>query len=150
MKPILLVLLCFNLFHCDVSANSNLQISIQSSRVANLYYQVLNKNQPIIDELEFRLIDHEGNEQIIQTKQSILSLENIPFGNYELKLKNSSFSIFISIDKNYLKTQHILKKLELSESIESPNTNDHYNVYFYIFLSSIILLMILLIVLKKS
>lgn len=150
MKYLLLTFLCFNLFSNQVSANTNVQLSIQPSNVANVYYQIYGNGKPINDDLEFVLINPEGMKYETKTKESILFLKNIPFGNYELILLNKPFTYQLTIDKQYLKKQHELKRIDLYHEHLSPSTNDDSNIKYYLSLLGITSFFILLILYKKS
>ena len=145
MKFIFLILLSLNLFSFQISANTDIQLVIDSSNVGNLYYQIYLNDQPIVEELEFYLIQENGKTVEIKTNESILFIKNVSFGNYELRLKDSSFTYPLTIDKQYLKTQHQLKRIDLYKNQTTPNTNDSSNVNFYFILLGItfILLVIL-------
>ncbi len=148
MKYLLLTLLCFYLCSNHVFASTDVQLSIQPSNVANIYYQIYGNDKPIYDDLEFILIDHEGMKYEIKTKESILFLKNIPFGNYELKLLNKPFTYQLTIDKQYLKKQHELKRIDLYNDHLSPITSDDSNIKYYLSLLGITSFFILLILYK--
>ena len=148
MKYLLLSLLCFNLYSYQVSANTDIQLSIQPSNVANIYYQIYGNGKPIYDDLEFVLTNHEGTKYETKTKDSILFLKNIPFGIYELKLINKPFTYQLTIDKQYLKKQHELKRIDLYNDHLSPITSDDSNIKYYLSLLGITSFFILLVLYK--
>lgn len=148
MKLLLLTLLSFYLCSNHIYASTDIQLSIQSSNVANIYYQIFGNDEPIYDDLEFILLDNDGKKYEIKTKESILFLKNIPFGNYELILLNKPFTYQIKIDKQYLKTQHQLKRIDLYKNHLTPNTSDDSNLKFYLSLLGITSFFILLILYK--
>ena len=148
MKYLFLTLLCFYLCSDNVSANTDIQLSIQSSNVANIYYQIYGNGKPIYDDLEFVLINREGMQYEIKAKESILFLKNVPFGNYELILLNKPFTYQLTIDKQYLNTQHLLKRIDLYKNHLTPNTSDDSNIIFYISLLGITSFFILLFLYK--
>ena len=148
MKYLLLTLLCFSLYSNRVSANTDIQLSIQPSNVANVYYQIYGNGKPIVDDLEFILINHEGMKYETKTKESILLLKNIPFGIYELKLLSKPFTYQLTIDKQYLKKQHQLKRIDLYYDHLSPITSDDSNIKYYLSLLVITSFFILLILYK--
>lgn len=148
MKYLLLTLLGFYLCSNQVSAKTDVQLSIQPSNVANIYYQIYGNGKPIYDDLEFVLINPEGKKYEIKTKESILFLKNIPFGNYELILLNKPFTYQLTIDKQYLKKQHVLKRIDLYNDHLSPITSDDSNIKYYLSLLGITSFFILLILYK--
>lgn len=148
MKGILLILLSLLCFTQEISASTDVQLSVNSSNVANIYYQIYGNNQPIYDELEFFLVDTRGKEIQVKTNKSILFLKNIPFGNYELELKDKPFTYQLTIDKQYLKTQHLLKRIDIYNHHTTPNTDDNSNIGFYLSLLGISSFFILLILYK--
>lgn len=81
MKFIFLILLSLNLFSFQISANTDIQLVIDSSNVGNLYYQIYLNDQPIVEELEFYLIQENGKTVEIKTNESILFIKNVSFGN---------------------------------------------------------------------
>lgn len=148
MKLFYMTLLSLFLFSNQVQANTDVQVSIHSSNVGNIYYQVFGNDQPIYDELEFDLIHESGKIYKISTNDSILFLKNMPFGNYELKLKDKPFTYQFTIDKQYVKSQHILKRIDIYYDHSTPNTSDESNIGFYLSLLGVTSLLMLLIFYK--
>ena len=145
---LLLILLC--LFPNQVKATTDIQLDVHSTKVANIYYQVYGNDHPIYDELEFVLIHENGNVYSSKTNNSILFLKNVPLGQYELKIKDKPFTKQITVDKHYVKTQHLLKRIDIFHTHTTPNTNDTSHINFYISLLGITSFLILLIIYKQS
>lgn len=106
--------------------NSEVKITIEESEVANLYYRVVRKKKELQEDIPFIIQDEQGNK-IYQGKtiNSVLYVENVPFGKCEIIFwndENSSFEIFIN--EEYVKEQHILKTLELYQLEKTVKTGD--------------------------
>lgn len=100
--------LVFNTTYAD-----SLVIIAEESVVGNLIYKVLDKNgNTFIDGTEFELLDSNFNVIGKTTSNgSIVVFANVPFGDYYLRviLPNGHFIFKVTIDKDYLDTQHIIK-----------------------------------------
>lgn len=90
-----------------------INIKVNESVVGNIYYGLVNGDGTLLnDGLEFELIDINGNvirKGIVENSELIFM--NVPFGEYYIKYK--SYIYPVTIDKEYLKDQHIKKMLNL-------------------------------------
>ena len=148
MKYLLLVLLNICLCTQNIKANTNLQITVHASNVANLYYQIYENNNPVEKKLTFHLKCDTGKQYLLESNDSILFIQNIPFGNYTLIYDDVSFPI--KINQAYLKTQHELKKIDLYNQTITPNTSDYFLNDFILFIFSFFVLLLLLFLAKES
>lgn len=124
-----------------VFANTNVNIQAFASNVCHLYYEIIKDNQPI--DVKYKIINS-NNEIIIEnkTKEGLLIEYNLPFDHYYIVIEDNK--IPITLDSDYLTTQHILKQLNISSSIQT-NTSDINHIYLYISLFSISFIFFILI-----
>lgn len=157
-----LLLFCFisTLFtiHNTHASGPSVNIEIEASTHANMYYEVLYDGKRIDKDIEFELFNEKG--ELIgtyRTNNGILLIKKVPFGSYVLKPKGYEKTFRIQVDREYLKTQHILKPLELKEktgqsmdknNILNPQTGDNSHGVAYLIIFTISGLLLTYIVLK--
>jgi len=140
----LISLIFFCLCHHTSALNTSILFEIEPSQVGNLYYEVIKNDQRIEKDINYQL--YFQDQQIQQTtKNGIIFISNLPFGSYKLMIENHIFPI--EINSHYLKTQHLLKPLNISSKIYHQ-TSDHNTISLFIY-SSIFSSFFLLIMYKK-
>lgn len=110
----ILLLMNFSLAFGEVN------ISVDESKVGNLIYRIQRDGVFCIkDGSIFYLIDTNGNTVgKVESKDSMVIFENVPFGNYTLEYNNGELKYNISLDKSYLDSQHIVKIIDIDEEKE--------------------------------
>ena len=118
-----------------VFASTNVRIHTFTSNVCNLYYEIIRDQKRIDTDLEY-LIINQDNEIIIEskTKEGLIIDYDLPFGEYTLIIDEVKLPLIL--DNNYLTTQHILKQIDISSSIQT-NTSDVNQISIYVSLLSI-------------
>ena len=129
--PLLMFLSCLNIHGLD----SQLFITIEASKVGNLYYEIIENDKRIVDPISYSIFNSH-HELIVETNidNGLLIYNDLPFGNYTIKIKNKEFNI--CINPEYLKTQHLLKQLDISNLVYT-STNDNNKIYNYIYVNVI-------------
>lgn len=145
---------------------STVSILTEETKVANMYYEVLINEKKITEDIEFYLVNKETNKIILtaKTDDGILKIPNVPFGKYLLKTDEYK-EIEIVINKEYAKSQHVLKQLNLKSFVLGEKTfitklfdngvtiiylHIHANIFLIIFVIIIILIQIFYFVKKKK
>lgn len=147
----LLCLIClttYSLWQSTYALDTSVLFEVHSSKVGNLYYEIVDQNGRIKNDLTY-VIYNQSHELITQgtTENGILFIGNLPFGQYEIIIDTTSFSI--EINATYLKSQHILKTLELGTSIFTQ-TNDYQKLFPTLYLSASSFLVLLILYKKRG
>ncbi len=142
------------------ASGSSVNIKINASTHANLYYEILYNGNRIDKDIDFDLFNGNGKQiATYKTNNGILLIKKVPFGRYTLKPKGYSNVFRIDVNREYLKTQHVLKPLELKLSIfsqldkseiDNPQTGDDSFPFIYLVIFIISGLFLMLIVLCKA
>lgn len=128
-KLIVITFITMSSLYIVSASNTSVLFEISPSKVANLYYQVLENGNPIKQDVTFELIDSNGQTILFPTtNDGILFIENVPFDDYILKY-NETKKFPIQVDSEYLKTQHLLKTIDIG--ILSQKTDDNASLIFY-------------------
>ena len=123
--------LAFVSFNRIQASSSQVFISIEASKVGNLYYEIIENGKRIEDDLIYTIYNSENKLVYTNsTKDGLLMEYDLDFDQYTIYIKDKAFPI--QIDKDYLRTQHILKQLDISSPVFTQ-TNDQNNIaLFYI------------------
>lgn len=162
MKKIKTIIMICTFFVCVVIAepvlasHTKVTIKVETATAANMYYEILDNGKRITKDMYFTLYDEDGNVVFkIKTKDGILFKENVPFGKYTLVSANGK-KFRIIINKKYVKTQHILKPLEIGDKkhvignkdMTSPQTG-YFGVIKILNVIFVSMMIIIFILLKK-
>lgn len=123
--------------------NSEVRISIEETKVANLYYRVQYKKKNLENDVTY-IIQKQNGEEIArgQTVNSVLFEENIPFGDFKICFFHPTNRVVrVSVNNAYMKEQHVLKTIELDNG-KSAQTGDNTALWEgqFLFIVSIITL----------
>lgn len=132
LRKAVMVCLCFLVIFSSAStvfgANTDTYITVEASKVTNLYYEITQNGTPVDEEIRFVVKDAVTGEIVAEgvTEDGILFIPNVPFGKYILEAENGK-QFSLSLDTAYLKEAHILKTLDISISGEEsviPNEKE--------------------------
>lgn len=130
MKILKIFILATFLILTNISlAFGEVNISVEESKVSNLIYEIEKNGVPCIKHDTIFYLKNSEGVIIAKTKSegSIIVFENIPFGNYIIESDDMAFSFNISVNKEYLDSQHIVKIIDIGkedEELESNNVNN--------------------------
>ncbi|MDU3546446.1 MAG: LPXTG cell wall anchor domain-containing protein [Clostridium sp.] len=110
-------------------AFGEVNISVEESKVSNLIYEIEKDGVPCIKDGSIFYLKNSEGVIIAKTKSeaSIIVFENIPFGDYIIESDDKDFSYNISVNKDYLDSQHIVKIIDIGKEdkeLESNNVNN--------------------------
>lgn len=116
------------------AAESEVYVETKESKVGNLYYEIIKGGKRVTEEILALLKDEHGNIVMKENIQKgVLWETGIPFGKYTIVICDKEEYYFpVSVDKEYIKTQHILKKLELERNF--VRTGDHAEAEWFFLL----------------
>lgn len=101
-------------------AFGEVNISAEESIVGNLIYEIRENGEPCLE--DGSLISLKNSRDIVideeKTVNSTIIFENVPFGNYTLDYNNGELTYDVTVDKEYLETQHIVKIINIEEEKE--------------------------------
>lgn len=137
-KIICSLLLSISVMSCALIVNEipaycssvKVNFEVEKADVAKLNYRIYMNDEVYHEPVLFDLVNIDTGEVIeLKSEGSYLRKKGVPFGNYELKVKDvlSRTVHPINIDEEYILEQHIVKRIDLFASgnnTDSPSEPD--------------------------